>query len=174
MIRAQQEGGTMRGHVIAIGIVHIIFAALSTCVSLVAFVGGTFLMSWLGVEGDAAKRQVAAEAVKHGSSAAEAEAAAGAVGFLASFGTAIFAACGALLLIGALLHLFAGIGCLKTKGYGRVLAIILGILGCIGLLLSLATINILGILVGGFAVYEVVIMFNGETARLFREAAQQA
>ena len=49
------------------------------------------------------------------------------MGGLAGIGTAMFVGCGLVAILFALFYIFAGIGALTRKGYGRILTIIVGI-----------------------------------------------
>ena len=49
------------------------------------------------------------------------------MGGLAGIGTAMFVGCGLVAILFALFYIFAGIGALTRKGYGRILTILVGI-----------------------------------------------
>ncbi len=49
------------------------------------------------------------------------------MGGLAGIGTAMFVGCGLMAILFALFYIFAGIGALTRKGYGRILTILVGI-----------------------------------------------
>jgi hypothetical protein len=178
----------MRGHVIAIGVLNFVFAAGLLLCGIGFFVAGGMVMSALGGATDAAKAEfnkaadkAIDDAVAQGAKAEDveafkktADAAGGIAGMLAMFGTAVVSICGIGGLVFGLLYLFAGLGCVKFKGYGRVLTLILSFLQLIFLVLSLVGGNIVGIVIGGLHVYFLVIMFNGATGQLFREGGQPA
>jgi hypothetical protein len=88
-------------------------------------------------------------------------------GFISEDETAILvtsivaAVCGGLFFLGNALNIIAGAGLLKYKSWGRILAIILGI------------INLLGFPVGtAIGIYTFWAMFNVETKQLFETGSE--
>jgi hypothetical protein len=64
--------------------------------------------------------------------------------------------CGSLFFLGNVLNIIAGVGLLKYKSWGRILAIILGI------------INLFGFPIGtALGIYTIWAMFNEETKQFF-------
>jgi hypothetical protein len=150
------------GAVTAVAIVNYIFGALSIVCAVLAVVAGSMIMSLLG--------QAATEAAKQpgGPDAAQAQQAAG---ILSSLGTAAGIVIGGCSLVFGILYIFAGVGTMNRRGYGRVLTIILGILNAIAGVLSLISLNIPGIVIdGGYAVFVLIVMFNPKYAAEFRTA----
>ena len=66
--------------------------------------------------------------------------------------------CGSFLFLDNILNIIAGVGLLKYKSWGRILAIIMGIISLFGFPIGTA-----------LGIYTLWVMFNKETEQLFKQ-----
>lgn len=162
----------MRGHVKAVGIIHVILGAIGALCGVSFAILGATIANMLGM---AVKQAVEQETAAGRISGAEAQEAAGMLGsMMGSMGTAVFAILGVIVLAVSVLSIMTGVGCLKLKSYGRVLAIILGILYSLTVVCLVFNPVSPLLVYAGVGIYSLVIMFNGETAKLFASGGAPA
>jgi hypothetical protein len=148
------------GAVTAVAVVNFILGILNVVCGVVLFVAANWIIGLFTGAGAQATQGMSPE---------EAQKAQEALGLLGKFGTAAGAILGGCSLVFGLLYIFAGVGVMGRKQYGRILTIILGILSAIVAVVNLISFNLIGLVVsGGYAVFVLIVMFSGKYAAEFR------
>jgi hypothetical protein len=148
------------GAVTAVGVVNYILGGLNLLCGVVAMVAGGFIVRL--ITGAAAQETA-------NMTPAEQQKAKEALGMLGTLGTAAGIIIGTCGLIFAVLYILAGYGVINRRQWGRVITIILGILAAVGAVLSIFSLNIIGIVVNAaYAIFVLVVLFNSKNAAEFR------